>query len=245
MHVRRFSVDLEISFTQVYKPILDEVKLYFDRQGISGGVVYTERGGRISRLVFVSNTSVLRVLVHLLPVLMIRRRQAEATIDYLSDKLTGSDFLGIMNQEIASKGRKGKNHPENQPWLRSVGIMNSRLESMRRARQVYQEMRQSPGMKELEKAHAIAWNKHRGMKTQESILCALCRGPMTIDKVADKISRSYHRTKLLMKEMYDCGLLDRNRECITVPFQFVLTPTGQHCLSLLDGGYPSENPSPI
>jgi hypothetical protein len=143
IHVRRFSIDVQVSFTQVYRKILENVNSFFEENGVVGGTVYAERGGRINRLVFSSNRAVLEVLVMLEPALRIKRAQAEATIGYLLDKLRGDEFLSTMNQEVRLGRRGGMMRTLGHEWTRSVGIKRTRQSSMAKARSVYSSVRKS------------------------------------------------------------------------------------------------------
>jgi hypothetical protein len=143
LNVRSFSIDIQVSITQVYRPILERVNSFLNAEGIFGGTVYSERGGRVNRLVFTSNHSILRMLTLIEPALRIKRRQARATIEYLSDALEGADYIEVMNQEVKLRRRGGKVRLISQHWVRSAGIKKTRLESMALARSVYQTMRHS------------------------------------------------------------------------------------------------------
>jgi len=109
-----------------------------------GGAVYAERRGHINRLVFTSNETILHMLIHLAPALRIKKAQAEAAIGYLSDKLTGDEFLSILNREIDRQRGGGKRRPMGQAWIRGIGIKTSRLSSMAKARLVYRETKKPP-----------------------------------------------------------------------------------------------------
>jgi hypothetical protein len=231
IHVRLYSIDIQTSFTQAYHPLLEGVKAYFDKQGILGGHLYREQERRISRLAFVSNEAVLRMLLHLLPVLTVKKLQAQAAIDYLSDKLTGSEFLAIMNQEIDHGRRRGRKHYEELPWSRSLGIEKMRQGAMKLARLTYQAMRSSPNARELERARAVERNCRRGDRTRRNILSLLAKGPLTASEAAGRACITVHRARILMKELYELKLLSRGRTQITAPFEYDLNQAGQDYLS--------------
>ncbi|HYB07852.1 MAG TPA: LAGLIDADG family homing endonuclease [Nitrososphaerales archaeon] len=231
IHVRRYSIDIQASFTQAYRPLLAEVQLYFKRQGIAESVLYEERRRqRIYRLVFSSNDGVVQMLLHLLPVLTLKKRQAQATIEYLTDRITGSEFLSIMNKEIDAGRKRGKKHFESQPWTRRQGIEKARLSSMSLARSVYQSMRRAPNFRQLEREHAIARNRRRGERTLRAILILLTGGPVTPSDVAKKISQTRCHARMLLKELYERSPLTRSRTRVTTQFEYSLSRLGHEYL---------------
>lgn len=228
---RRYCVDFQSSFTQAYHPLLEKVKAYFDSQGILGSHLYRERGDKISRLIFDSNEGVLRMLLHILPALSLKKRQAQATIDYLTDKMTGSEFLAVMNEEIDRGKRRGKRHYESLPWTRSFAVQKSRLESMELAHSAYRAMRSSPKWRELERARAIERNHRRGDKTRRAILSVLAREPMSPAEVAKEIHTTRRYVRILLKELFELNLLNRSRARVTLPFEYVSSDKGHDYLS--------------
>jgi len=230
VQVRRYSIDLQTSFTQAYHPLLEKVKAYFDRRGIFG-CLYRERGGKISRLIFGSNETVLRMLLHLLPALRLKKRQAQATIDYLTDKITGSEFLAIMNEEIDRGRRSGKRHYETLPWTRSFAIRKSRMESMELAHSAYRTMRSNPNFRELERTRAIERNHRRGDKTRRNIISLLARRPMSPTEVAEEIHTTREYARILLKELFEMDLLTRSRRGTTLQFEYASTEKGHDYLS--------------
>lgn len=231
MTSRKFSIDLMVSFTQAYRPILERVNSHLQSEGIQGGTPRTERGGRISRLIFVSNLQILQVLKNLLPSLRIKAEQARATIDYLEDRMTGNEFLAIMNSEIGVQKRGGDRHEASYPWLRSEGIRMTRLNSISYARAVHKERRSSPDARERERSKAIERNFRRGFSTQRKVLTLLVNRPLTTGLVAHGMGRTWQHTRLLLKGLYERGLLVRNHSRITEPFEYSLTPLGRSYLS--------------
>lgn len=203
----------------------------FEHHGIPGGTLYSERGGQISRLIFDSNETILLLLEHLAPVLRMKKKQAQATIEYLSDGLTGSAFLAIVNQEIDEGRRSGKKHSEDQPWMRSNGIEKVRADSMAKARVAYQMMRLSPLGKELERARAVERNRKRSVVIQRRILLLLDNRKLTTTEVSTEISRSRPHTRIMLKEMYERNLVARSREGVHGQFRYTLSQLGRDYLS--------------
>ncbi len=51
--------------------------------------------------------SILRIATNLVDRTVVKRQQLQAVIDYLESRITGDDFVRVMNEEVVSRRRKG------------------------------------------------------------------------------------------------------------------------------------------
>ena len=163
----------------------------------------------------------------MMPYLRVKDKQAIASLDYLSDRSTGNEYLSIMNEETRAGRRAGRIHEGDLPHTRAEGIRIAREESMAQARAVYGEMRKSPVVRERERLNAIDRNKNRGTKVSDEILELLESDERDIAGLSGLIGRSKHQTNLHLKEMSLEGLVKRGRESAADSFVYELTEKGR------------------
>src|SRR2546422_11111039 len=122
VQVRTQSIDLNISFTQKDRAILDEMSLFLETKGVSRARVYTENKGSISRLIVSSNADIQRVLEGMIPFLRVKRNQAAVTARYLRDGIRGNEYARTLNMEILAGRGSRKRFSANELCTESTGI---------------------------------------------------------------------------------------------------------------------------
>ncbi len=126
---RKQSVDVSVRITQVDQSILEAIAKFMRAHEVTGlGVYRHSRNHRhiIHSLVISTNDGIENALRAMHPFLRVKRVQSRATLDYLKDKITGDDFVRIINDEIRTGRRAGKVRYINQPFTRSEGIRSAR-----------------------------------------------------------------------------------------------------------------------
>lgn len=113
LYVRRYSIDIQVLFTQSYKPLLDELRSFLVKEGASLGIRMAIKDKRQSAysLYVSSNHDVSEVLLRMLPYLRLKHIQAKSTIDYLADRISGDRLVSVFNQEVREGRRHGRIRP--------------------------------------------------------------------------------------------------------------------------------------
>lgn len=139
---RAYSVSVSLRISQVDRRVLDDISILLRIHGADSRVYVTDRNRRhtIHALVVTSNNSAISVLTLMIPHLRVKFHQAEVTLDYLLEKITGDQFVDAMNAEVHAGRRAGKIYSVNQPFTHSDGVAMVWNQSMARARRVFREM---------------------------------------------------------------------------------------------------------
>ena len=132
LEVRKYSIGMEVTFSQKYSPLLDSVQEFLRNEGIKSSTIY--RRGTASSLSIHSTEDVKSVLEGMLPHLRLKENQAKAALDYLEDRINGKELVRIFNQEVEAGRRSGNLRAiPDQPLSRSESIRESREAQMKNA----------------------------------------------------------------------------------------------------------------
>ncbi|HVH15165.1 MAG TPA: hypothetical protein VNA15_05535 [Candidatus Angelobacter sp.] len=101
--------------------ILEEISLWLASHRIKVSKISPVTRGNVILIRGIENIK--RWIELLAPFVRIKKRQLIAVSDYLSDRITGNQFVQIINDEVILGKRSGKirNLPD-QAWTRSVGL---------------------------------------------------------------------------------------------------------------------------
>lgn len=100
--------------------ILEEISLWLSSRGIKVSKISPITRGNVIIIRGIENiTHWVKLLA---PFVRIKKNQLMAVSDYLADKITGDEFIRIMNDEVSQGRRSGRIRPlVGQTWTRSVG----------------------------------------------------------------------------------------------------------------------------
>lgn len=227
---RRYSVGVSLRFTQVDRPVLDEIAEFLRSIGATGiGVYVSDRSRRhsIHVLAVGSNEGVVLALTRMQPYLRVKSVQTKLTLDYLQDKLTGNQFIKAMNSEVKAGRRAGKLHAVDQPFKRSEGIGKVWNQSLAHARGIFREMATTADGHRRFGLNAVERNTARGIETKKSVLRLLCEGPKNTRQVWTSVGRCIRQVRRLLKELEECGYLRRERKSINEPYVYDITEDGR------------------
>jgi LAGLIDADG DNA endonuclease family protein len=224
-----YSIGVSLKFSQVDKRILDEIAKLLSSKGVSGiGVYVSDRTRRhpIHALVIGSNDGVESALTMMLPYLRVKSVQAQFTLDYLRDKITGDEFIKAMNAEVRGGRRAGKIYFVDQPFKRSGGIEKIWSKSLARGRQIFREMAKTPDGHRRFGLNAVERNIARGIETRKKILRLLSEGSKSTSVIWSESDLSRGQVRRLLKELERTGHLRRDRRTTCEPFVWTITENG-------------------
>ena len=141
LYIRKCSIDLQVIFTQAYKALLDELSFFLTHDQAALGIRMAIKDKRNSAysLYVSSNHDVCTVLTRMLPHLRLKQIQAKATIDYLSNFISGDRLVEIFNTETIEGRRRGKIRPlPNLGLTRREEILSARRKSLSVGRKLIQ-----------------------------------------------------------------------------------------------------------
>ncbi len=108
IHIFQNTINFEILIAQKWQPLLDSIASFLKEQGVHNLSVRQTHPTGMHGLSICSMGDVRYFLNRVLPYLRLKERQARATVDYLDDKITGSDVVRIMNEEVEAGKRKSE-----------------------------------------------------------------------------------------------------------------------------------------
>jgi len=234
VQVRAYSIDLNISFTQKDRAVLDEMSSFLEVKGVSRARVYTEHKGSISRLIVSSNADIPRVLEGMIPFLRVKRNQVVVTAGYLRDEISGNEYARTINMEILAGRRRGNILSANQPWPRSRGILETRLASMSQARRTYRLLATSTSGKERLRRSAVERNVSTGLRTKRKVLLSISEQPRSTREIGQSIPRSYGHLQRVLRSLTAASLATRDQRSVTAPAIYQITEVGRRYILELD-----------
>lgn len=231
--VRKRSVDLSLRITQADRRILEAIAEFMKSHEVTGlGVYRHSRNNRhlIHSLAISTNDGIEGALKEMYPFLRVKRVQSKASLDYLEDKITGDDFLKIINDEVQAGRRAGKVRCIDQPFTRSEGIWSAREASLNRAHAVYYQSLSMADVHERLRLSVTERNKQKGVETKMQILRLLVNEPKTREEIRTAVGRSEGHTKRLLRELHSQGYTERQRRTVRHQFVYRITEDGRSYL---------------
>ncbi len=115
-------VRVSVSISQLWRPKLEQTLSFLASEGVSGSIVHDR--GSISILEVRTATSLKSLLRAMEPFANLKKKQIEAALDYLEDRITGEQLFQIMEAEFRDgKRRTAPARPCNLlPYIRSKGL---------------------------------------------------------------------------------------------------------------------------
>jgi hypothetical protein len=95
------------------------LKVFFQLRGIGTGAI--AKHGGAWRIEIGTAQGVTRALLEMLPFLYKKRTEARATVDYLSDNITGNDLQRVLKAAVRRGDRERLGPFVDIPWSRSEG----------------------------------------------------------------------------------------------------------------------------
>lgn len=127
--VGRFTLHIRLAFDENWKLHLEGVKRFLEARGAKVGLVRKKESYN-TRHVVVSNTSgVVEMATKLMGHCTKKRQELQAVMDYYSNRITGDEFVGLMNEFVSNGERTGKIKEGGPPFTRAQGRELSRLAS--------------------------------------------------------------------------------------------------------------------
>jgi hypothetical protein len=122
----------KFTFTDNYFPLIEMLKTFLVSHGIQTQDVSFFMGAW--RLGVAQSTSLLRMAVMMWPHCSKKRAEVKTFIDYLQNRITGSDFVQVLNESVRSGNRTGKIRTASIPYTREQGQVLRKQEVVEQAK---------------------------------------------------------------------------------------------------------------
>jgi hypothetical protein len=131
--IHEFTLKIRLAFDENWKLHLEGLKRFLEIRGIRCGSVRRKDGFDTWHVV-VSNINGVKLMARkVLPYLSKKRIELKAVSDYYNDRITGDEFVEIMNRLVLLGGRTGKHRGPGPNFTYSRGVHKSRMQGKRNA----------------------------------------------------------------------------------------------------------------
>jgi len=124
----------KVLFTDNYLPMIEMLRLFLTSQGIRTWKSSYRLGAW--RIGVAQADSVLRLGTKALPYCSKKRLEVKAVVDYLENRITGTEFVQVFNESVKVGNRTGKIRVVDIPYTRKEGQILSRKEHADYARRM-------------------------------------------------------------------------------------------------------------
>ncbi|MDA4137427.1 MAG: hypothetical protein OK449_10575 [Thaumarchaeota archaeon] len=154
--VDSFTIHIRLAFDENWEAHLVGIANFLKRRGIVPGRVRKKESFNTWHLVISNIDGVKRMAKAMTPHAVKKRRELQGVLDYFQDKLTGDEFVQMMNSEVASGQRTGKLREKGGPnFTHSRGVQESRINGEARRRLRRLTPIPQTVIKEISKEHLI------------------------------------------------------------------------------------------
>jgi hypothetical protein len=124
--IHEFTLKVRLAFDENWKLHLEGLKRFLETRGIRCGAVRRKDGFNTWHVV-VSNIDGVKLMAdRMLPHLSKKRIEVKAVLDYYDDRITGDQFVDIMNRLVLAGERTGKHRGRGPNLTYSRGVLESR-----------------------------------------------------------------------------------------------------------------------
>ena len=124
--IHKFTLKVRLAFDENWKPHLEGLKQFLELRGIKCGAVRRKDGYNTWHVV-VSNIRGVRMMARsMLQYSAKKRIELKAVLDYYDDRITGDQFVDVMNKLVAAGERTGKYRGHGPKFSYSGGVHESR-----------------------------------------------------------------------------------------------------------------------
>lgn len=124
--IHRFTLKIRLAFDENWKLHLERLKQFLELRGIKCGAVRRKDGYNTWHTV-ISNIEGVRVMAKkMMPYSSKKRVELKAVLDYYDDRITGDQFVDIMNRLVLAGERTGKHRGHGPDFSYSCGVLESR-----------------------------------------------------------------------------------------------------------------------
>ena len=113
--VRKFRIDIRLAFDANWKPFLDGVREFLLSKRIIPGSVRRKMQSKTWHIVTARVESVRRMARAMKPYSVKKRLELQTVLDYVNGRISGAEFVQVMNQEVRQGQRTGKIRPGGPP----------------------------------------------------------------------------------------------------------------------------------
>jgi hypothetical protein len=106
VHVNVYTISLSVSWADQDIEIIQHIAQFLRNRGIFGNLIKFSRGDSVYYELDVSEGhNALAALKEMLPHLDKKRSQVKGAIDYLENRITGDEFITVLNEAVRTKKR--------------------------------------------------------------------------------------------------------------------------------------------
>ena len=124
--IHTFILKIRLAFDENWKPHLEGLKLFLEERGIRCGAVRRKDGYNTWHVVISNIEGVMLMAKRMLPYSAKKRVELKAVLDYYEDKITGDQFVALMNRMVLIGERTGKDRGRGPVFPYSYGVLESR-----------------------------------------------------------------------------------------------------------------------
>jgi hypothetical protein len=122
IHVGEFTLHVTVSWSDQDRELLEHIKRYLSRRGANCRTGEFHRGlGTYYELTVTEGGNALLVLKAMLPFLDKKWSQVNAAVSYLEDRITGDDFIKVLNEAVLAKRRSSSVIVAQMPYRKLQG----------------------------------------------------------------------------------------------------------------------------
>jgi hypothetical protein len=122
VHVGVYAITLTVSWSDQDREILEHINQFLSQRGIVGKIGQFRRGHSVYYELHVSEgRNALLVLKEMLPHLDKKWSQVKAAIDYMENRITGNQFVEVLNDAIFAKKRSSSLRVAKLPYTKHQG----------------------------------------------------------------------------------------------------------------------------
>jgi hypothetical protein len=111
-------IHIRLAFDDNWKPFLEGIRLFLLSNGVYPGTVRRKEQSKTYHVVVARIDSVILMAKRMLPYSVKKKQELEIVIEYLEGRLSGRDFVDVMNEEVRRGQRTGKLRPRAAPYRR-------------------------------------------------------------------------------------------------------------------------------
>jgi len=156
VEVVRYILKFKLRFSDTWKPQIETIRAFLNRDSISTSAVWHERReGRLDayRLEVSAVSGVLKAARAMLPFCVKKAEDLRILIEYMEGRLSGNDAIVRLNEEVKRGRRSGFLRDLTLPHTRPEGLRIKELTNASRARAAYAVSVTEPVQQEIRTDH--------------------------------------------------------------------------------------------
>jgi len=124
--IHEFVLKIRLAFDENWRPHLEALKVFLESRGIVCGSVRRKDGYNTWHVVVSNIEGVVKMAKSMMPYSTKKRIELQAVAEYYCDRITGDQFVQVMNGLVSLGERTGKNRGTGPPFCYSNGVLESR-----------------------------------------------------------------------------------------------------------------------